>query len=562
MWEEIKHDEKDPRKKDFKKLETKTDYTTKQPNLSKHASKIESKNENKTLNKIGTLKGPKEFATGKNEKGERICFTCGSTEHLANYYKKDDKGDTEKKKPSVRIVKTASRKKGHERMAEQTWDLSDSSENERATNAYRGLPMRYGHYEYLVMPFGLTNAPAAFQGYINQALRGLVDDFCIIYLDDILIFSKTKEEHTEHLRLGVKMDPERVQTISEWKEHPLGSYQDVQVFLGFYNFYRRFIQGYLCIARPLTSLMKGSKDDLPTQLETDTSKQFKGPELNYRTPDQEMLRHYLEGRLLITLGAKIARVQQIYTSYRWRVMQSHDDGNPQGSEEEKTYKVGKESTQASEKPQDVVTCVYNSELGQQVQGRACEYDMRPGLLGPSVTPQGDRVEADHLIRCMLTQKVTRQRAQQAVLNEAPRQEPLEGLRQLVAAAQKEDPFCMRVDKDLSKGDSTRLQYGHTSDGVLLYKGRILVPNQRSLVHKILRLYHDEPSARHWGIQKILELLQWKFKWEGIRQDVEEYIQTCLVYQGNATPRHKPYGQLDPLPQLSRPWKEISMDFIT
>ena len=58
---------------------------------------------------------------------------------------------------------------------------------------------RYGHFEYMVMPFGLTNAPATFQGYINQALRGLVDDFCIVYLDDILIFSKTREEHTQHL---------------------------------------------------------------------------------------------------------------------------------------------------------------------------------------------------------------------------------------------------------------------------------------------------------------------------------------------------------------------------
>jgi hypothetical protein len=130
MWEEIKHDEKDPRKKDLKKPEIKTNYTTKQSNPSKRFSKTENKNEDKASNKTGNARGPKEFATGKNEKGERICFTCGSTEHLANYHKKDDKGDTEKKKPGVHIVKTASRKKGHERMAEQAWDLSDSSENE------------------------------------------------------------------------------------------------------------------------------------------------------------------------------------------------------------------------------------------------------------------------------------------------------------------------------------------------------------------------------------------------------------------------------------------------
>ena len=58
---------------------------------------------------------------------------------------------------------------------------------------------RYGHFEYTVMPFGLTNAPATFQDYIHQALQGLVDTFCVAYLDDILIFSPDRESHTYHL---------------------------------------------------------------------------------------------------------------------------------------------------------------------------------------------------------------------------------------------------------------------------------------------------------------------------------------------------------------------------
>ena len=58
---------------------------------------------------------------------------------------------------------------------------------------------RYGHYEFLVMPMGLTNAPATFQSYINNALRGYVDDFCVVYLDDILIYSRSEEEHIQHL---------------------------------------------------------------------------------------------------------------------------------------------------------------------------------------------------------------------------------------------------------------------------------------------------------------------------------------------------------------------------
>ena len=150
----------------------------------------------------------------------------------------------------------------------------------------------YGHYEYLVMPFGLTNAPATFQFYISKTLRGLIDDFCIVYLDDILVFSKSEEEHYEHLRLvierlyntdlyanpkkceflkpsveylgfivdkeGIHMDPERVKTISEWPRPK--TYRDIQVFLGFCNFYRRFIFNFSGIAKPLTALLLGLKN--------------------------------------------------------------------------------------------------------------------------------------------------------------------------------------------------------------------------------------------------------------------------------------------------------------
>jgi hypothetical protein len=147
---------------------------------------------------------------------------------------------------------------------------------------------RYGQFEYTVMPFGLTNAPATFQAYINRALTGLIDDFCVVYLDDILIYSQTREEHTSHIlqvldrleqshlfvkqskcvfyqdrvdflgfiidREGISMDPDRVQAVQEWPTPE--SVHDIQVFLGFANFYRRFISGYSRIASPITALLK------------------------------------------------------------------------------------------------------------------------------------------------------------------------------------------------------------------------------------------------------------------------------------------------------------------
>lgn len=151
---------------------------------------------------------------------------------------------------------------------------------------------RYGHFEYTVMPFGLTNAPATFQNYIHIALRGLLDVFCVAYLDDILVFSADRESHTQHLyqvlermrqaelfakpskcsffqeeveflgyiisQKGISMDLRRIEAITSW-ELP-GSYHDIQVFLGFCNFYRRFIRNFSLLALPLTSLLKGSKN--------------------------------------------------------------------------------------------------------------------------------------------------------------------------------------------------------------------------------------------------------------------------------------------------------------
>jgi hypothetical protein len=147
----------------------------------------------------------------------------------------------------------------------------------------------YGHFEYMVMPFGLTNALATFQAYINRALAGYLDEFCVVYLDDILIYSRTTEEHARHLRLvmerlrkyalyanrkkckfytqkveflgfvvsntGVSMDPGRVSSIAEWPEPQ--SYRDIQQFIGFANYYRRFIEGFSRITRPLNQMLKG-----------------------------------------------------------------------------------------------------------------------------------------------------------------------------------------------------------------------------------------------------------------------------------------------------------------
>jgi hypothetical protein len=147
---------------------------------------------------------------------------------------------------------------------------------------------RWGLFESLVMPFGLTNAPASWQNYINDVLRDFLDEFVCAYMDDLLIFSETLKEHCRHVRLvlerlqqhglqcdlakcefhveettflglivskeGIRMDPSKVATILEWQTPR--TVKDVQAFLGFANFYRRFIKAYSREVKPLTELTR------------------------------------------------------------------------------------------------------------------------------------------------------------------------------------------------------------------------------------------------------------------------------------------------------------------
>ena len=147
---------------------------------------------------------------------------------------------------------------------------------------------RYGLYEFQVMPFGLTNTPSTFQDMMNHVLSDVLDVGVLAYMDDILIYAKTKEEHdrlvkevlkklqqnqlavspekcvwkakeVEFLgyiigRDGIKMSTGKVETILSWKTP--NSLTEVQSFLGFANFYRRFIKDYSRVARPLTELTK------------------------------------------------------------------------------------------------------------------------------------------------------------------------------------------------------------------------------------------------------------------------------------------------------------------
>ena len=157
---------------------------------------------------------------------------------------------------------------------------------------------RYGYFEFQVMLFCLFNAPTIFQGYVNKILAEKLDIFVIVYLDDILIYTKDPgQPHVEAVRWvldqlrkhslfanlkkcrfhqdevrflgyvvsskGISMEAERIEVVKDWPEPK--SVRDIQVFLGFANFYRRFIQGFSRIAAPLTSMLKTTNEPAPSR---------------------------------------------------------------------------------------------------------------------------------------------------------------------------------------------------------------------------------------------------------------------------------------------------------
>lgn len=147
---------------------------------------------------------------------------------------------------------------------------------------------RYGSFEWLVTPFGLAGAPSTFQRYINTTLRDYLDDFCSAYLDDVLIYTNgSLKEHRKQVQKvlarlqdaglyldiskcefevkttkylgfiieagkGTRMDPEKVKAVLEWAAPK--TVKGVQAFIGFANFYRKFIDGFSNIVRPIMAL--------------------------------------------------------------------------------------------------------------------------------------------------------------------------------------------------------------------------------------------------------------------------------------------------------------------
>ncbi|KAJ6436582.1 hypothetical protein O9K51_10824 [Purpureocillium lavendulum] len=495
----------------------------------------------------------------------------------------------------------------------------------------------YGHYEYQVMPFGLVNAPASFQQYINDALEGLVDITCVVYLDDILIFSEHAEQHEDDVKEvlrrlrkaglyanlrkcefsvrrvsflgfviddeGIHMEEERVRAVAEWPAPRC--VKDIQVFLGFTGFYRRFIKNYSRIVSPLTDclgkraprpwllepravrafedlktafqngpILKHFDPSKPIRIETDASqfaigaiisqlhydrwhpvaflsRKLQDAETRYAVPDCELL--------AITEAFRQWRHYLAYTSQKITVnaldqLCSFDF--------EIVYRPGLKN------PADGLSRRPDHEDFMEIAGLRDSQEVgfgdRTGSL-PAAPVADGRGTLDHLrrvARVLRTSRTTSQEEGTAVTAPALQ----ETLQEALLAAQRGDAFVAQQKQLVSVPDSATAgklsseAWSTNDEGFLCYDKRIFVP--AGLRNEILILFHDDEVAGHQGGTKTCKRIQAQYYWPGLRRDVRRYVSTCRECQLAKPRHHKPYGLLAPLPAPERPWQEISMDFIT
>jgi hypothetical protein len=460
---------------------------------------------------------------------------------------------------------------------------------------------RYGHYEYRVMPFGLCNAPATFQRLMNEVFGTELDDFVLVYLDDILIYSRSKEEHVEHVRRvlellrkhklyaklkkcefgkeqveflghivtseGVRVDPRKISAIQEWPVPR--TVRDVRSFVGLAGYYRRYVKGFASVAAPLTQLMSAKKGAVPWgQTEQAAFEALKdaltsAPVLMVPEPEGEYILHSdasdvglgavlsqkvgKESRVVAYHSRKLSPTETRYTTHEKELL-----GVVEAVTVWRHYLAGK--------PFTIMTDNWaNKHIQTQLHldpkrmarwvGKLQEYDFTIEHI-----PGEKNVVADLLSR----------RADYALANVTMAVGGADEFRDEVREYATQDSEYQRRLQAVQQGKHPDFL---VEDGLLYFQSgtgdvrRLYVP-AGELRARLLGEAHDARMAGHLGRDKTLERLQRQFFWPRMGREVHEYTSTCPACQKTKASNQRPIGLLQPLPVPEEKWAQVSLDLIT
>ncbi|KAL0546695.1 hypothetical protein IC582_016607 [Cucumis melo] len=475
---------------------------------------------------------------------------------------------------------------------------------------------RYGHYEFIVMSFGLTNAPAVFMDLMNRVFRVFLDTFVIVFIDDILIYSKTEAEHEEHLRIvlqtlrdnklyakfskcefwlkqvsflghvvskaGVSVDPAKIEAVTGWTRPSTVS--EVRSFLGLAGYYRRFVENFSRIATPLTQLTRKGAPFVWSKACEDSFQNLKqklvtAPVLT--VPDGSGSFVIYSDASKKGLGCVLMQQGKV-VAYASRQLKSHEQNYPTHDLELaavvfalkiwRHYLYG-ERIQIFTDHKSLKYFFTQKELNMRqrrwlelVKDYDCEILYHPGKTNVVADALSRKVSHSaalitrqaplhrDLERAEIAVSVGAVTMQLAQLTVQPT------LRQRIIDAQSNDPYLVEKRGLAEAGQA--VEFSLSSDGGLLFERRLCVPSDSAVKTELLSEAHSSPFSMHPGSTKMYQDLKRVYWWRNMKREVEEFVSRCLVCQQVKAPRQKPAGLLQPLSIPEWKWENVSMDFIT
>ena len=452
------------------------------------------------------------------------------------------------------------------------------------------------------MPFGLTNAPAAFIDLMNRVFQPYVDQFVVVFIDDIFVYSKDRENRNTHLRIvletlrkeqlyaklskcefwlnevsflghivskeGIRVDPKKIEVVVEWK--PPRNVTEVHSFLGLAGYYRRFVKGFSMIAAPMTrQLQKNVKFEWgeERQRSFDKLKAFltEAPVLTQPTCSKEYV--IFSDASLNGLGCVLMQEGKVVACAS-RQLKPHEKNYPTHDLELaaivfalkiwRHYLYGEKCfIYIDHKSLKYLPSQRELNLRQRrwmelIKDYDCVIDYHPGKANVVAdalsrkTIQTLRTLNAHLSLTDDGTLVTELIARPSLLNR-------------VLEAQKKDEKITVIVSQI--GNGKEIEFTVNEDGVLYYKDRVCVPDDNDLRKAILEEAHIGSFAIHPGSTKMYQDLKMSFWWSRMKRDISEFVTKCLVCKRVKAEHQVPSGLLQSIRIPEWKWDRITMDFV-
>lgn len=472
---------------------------------------------------------------------------------------------------------------------------------------------RTGHYQFLVMPFGLTNAPATFQSFMNDILAPYLHKFVVVYLDDILVFSRNKEEHKKHLELvlevlrenkliakeskceffteettflGFKLSSKGILPLDDKikvvRDFPTPvTARAAQSFMGLVNFYRRFIRGFSKIAAPINQFMH---DKCPWSPEQDAAfailKQslITPPVLVIPDLTQEFVlttdaSHYCVGATLEQRNSA-GKLSGVIAYYSKRLQGSQLNYTVQEKEflgiilalrQYRHLLIGKHFVLRT----DHFSLTYLMTQTKTPQGRIArwldtlaEYDFSIEHISGTSNTAADalsRISLSVVIRPTALNTDTLEQVKNGYARDRYFGEIITALKEGV-----EENMAPKHIRHYIKHYRLvdHLLYFTATVGSDNISWRLCIPDTKFIRDELCYEAHNTPTSGHFGPYKTYYLLSGKYYWPYMFKHVKKFVGSCDTCQKCKTGSAGTDGLLHPLNIPEQRWSDISLDFVT